>query len=76
VAKVQIEHAKELLRSGRTVSDTATTLGFSACSNFSYAFRRAVGIPPKEFCKKADARAAQHRRAGLGVSSQGGSLSP
>jgi len=53
VAKVQIEHAKELLTRGRSVSEIATTLGFSTCSNFSYAFRRAVGVPPKEFRKKA-----------------------
>ena len=57
VAKAQIEHAKDLLAAGESVSEIGKTLGFATSSNFSYAFRRAVGVPPSEYRKTIPRRA-------------------
>lgn len=49
VANHQIEHAKGLLATDDSVASIANALGFSSSSNFSFAFRRAVGMTPGEF---------------------------
>jgi AraC family transcriptional regulator len=49
VAGSQIEHAKQLLTAGETVSAIADALGFSSSSNFCFAFRRALGVTPGQF---------------------------
>jgi len=49
VANSQMQHAKDLLAAGESVTSIAETLGFSTCANFCYAFRRAVGLPPRQF---------------------------
>lgn len=49
VANSQIEHAKQLLATEQSVTSIAETLGFSNCSNFCYAFQRAVGVPPRQY---------------------------
>lgn len=49
VARSQIEHAKQLLASGETVTAIAERLGFASSSNFCYAFRRVMGMTPGQF---------------------------
>ena len=49
----RIDLAKRLLLSGRSVSETARELGFSATSNFYISFRRATGETPREYCRRA-----------------------
>ena len=49
VADSQMEHARRLLASDRSVEDIAQTLGFSCSSNFCVAFRRVMGMPPGRF---------------------------
>lgn len=49
VANSQMEHAKRLLATDESVTAIAGTLGFSSSSNFCYAFRRAMGITPRQF---------------------------
>jgi AraC family transcriptional regulator len=51
VAERQMRHARRLLGDGHSVAETATLLGFSSASNFSFAFRRALGITPGRFRK-------------------------
>lgn len=47
----RIENAKRLLQKGIASKDVASTLGYSSHSSFSYAFRRATGGTPAQFCK-------------------------
>ena len=49
VANSQMEHAKRLLATDRSVGAIADTLGFSSSSNFCFAFRRAMGVTPGKF---------------------------
>lgn len=49
VAKSQIEHARQLLAAGETVTAIAATLGFASSSNFCLAFRRSIGMTPGQF---------------------------
>jgi len=52
--QVRFERAREMLHnSPATVAQIAQRLGFSDAANFSRAFRRAVGIPPKEYRRRA-----------------------
>jgi len=47
---LKISHAKELLLSGEySVSDAATLSGFSDISYFSREFKKATGVPPRQF---------------------------
>ncbi|WP_221586234.1 helix-turn-helix domain-containing protein [Microbacterium sp. G2-8] len=43
---LRIDQAKELLESGRSVADTARSLGYGSDEGFSRAFRRRTGIAP------------------------------
>ena len=47
----QMEHAKRMLLSGKSVKQTALTMGFKTCSNFCFAFRRATGSSPRKYRK-------------------------
>lgn len=45
----RVERSKRLLRSGHSVKAVASSVGFTAASNFAAAFRRATGESPREF---------------------------
>ena len=47
--KMKIKRAKELLGEGKSVKETAFTLGFSSPYYFSYAFSRQTGMPPSKW---------------------------
>lgn len=49
VASRQMEQAKGLLASDRSVAMIAAMLGFATSSSFCFAFRRAAGMSPKQF---------------------------
>lgn len=49
VTDSQMQHAKRLLGTDQSVAHIASTLGFSSCSNFCVAFRRALGTTPGQF---------------------------
>jgi AraC family transcriptional regulator len=49
VANSQMEHAKRLLATDESVTAIANSLGFSSSSNFCFAFRRAMGLTPRQF---------------------------
>ena len=49
VARSQIDHAKRLLATDIHIKSIAYLTGFSSPSNFSYAFRRATGLRPREY---------------------------
>jgi len=49
VANCQVDHARKLLACGGNVTSVAAALGFSSCSNFCFAFRRATGIAPGQY---------------------------
>jgi AraC family transcriptional regulator len=51
-ANIQIEHAKRMLAAGTSVAEIAAIFGYSSPSNFSYAFRRSMGVPPGQFRKR------------------------
>jgi AraC-like DNA-binding protein len=46
---VRIRHARELLRSGVTVVDTALSVGYPDQSHFTHRFRRLTGFTPGQF---------------------------
>lgn len=53
IRRVQINHIKWLLMEGRiSLSEIATTAGFSSFSNFASAFRREVGMTASEYRKR------------------------
>jgi AraC family transcriptional regulator len=49
VTRSQIDHAKRLLSTDESIKSIAYSLGFASPTNFSYAFRRATGLTPREF---------------------------
>ncbi len=49
IANLRIGRAQRLLIDGQPVKSTAYQLGFSSTSSFSYAFRREIGVSPREF---------------------------
>ncbi|SDQ57525.1 helix-turn-helix transcriptional regulator [Microbacterium sp. cf332] len=46
VTEVRMRHAKDLLESGASVSETSRTLGYGSDEGFSRAFRRFTGVAP------------------------------
>jgi AraC-like DNA-binding protein len=46
---VRVEHARELLKSGMSVVDTALSVGYSDQSHFTNRFRRHTGITPSQY---------------------------
>lgn len=53
VAQSRIDEAKRLLSTEQGVKTIAYAMGFSSTSSFSYAFRRATGITPRQFRQRA-----------------------
>ncbi len=51
LAEYRIERAKELLKRGVSVKETALSCGFADPLYFSKAFSKAEGISPREFCR-------------------------
>lgn len=49
VVQSRIESAKRLLGRDESVKAIAYSIGFSSTSSFSYAFRRATGLTPRQF---------------------------
>jgi AraC family transcriptional regulator len=49
MAQCRIDHAKRMLTSDQSVKSVAYALGFSSPSSFSYAFRSATGLTPREY---------------------------
>jgi len=47
----RIENAKRLLQQGEAIGSVAVALGYASQSSFSYAFRRATGGSPAQFCQ-------------------------
>jgi AraC-like DNA-binding protein len=52
---IRVQHAREFLRSGMTLVDTALAIGYPDQSHFTHRFRRHTGITPGEY-SKANAR--------------------
>jgi AraC-like DNA-binding protein len=51
--RARMQKACELvLHSGWSISEIASSLGFSTVHNFSRAFRREIGIPPREYQRR------------------------
>ncbi|MDF2916902.1 MAG: hypothetical protein K0S70_1119 [Microbacterium sp.] len=46
VAEIRMQHAKDMLESGASVSETSRALGYGSDEGFSRAFRRHAGMPP------------------------------
>ena len=49
----RIEKSKELLKNGRSVSETCFAVGFESQSSFCTLFKKRVGLTPTEFQKRA-----------------------
>jgi AraC-like DNA-binding protein len=49
----RIEKSKELLKNGRSVSETCFAVGFESLSSFCTLFKQRVGLTPTEFQKRA-----------------------
>lgn len=49
VVQSRIDTAKRLLGADESVKSIAYSIGFSSTSSFSYAFRRATGLTPRQF---------------------------
>jgi AraC family transcriptional regulator len=49
IASSQLDHAKRLLASERSIKAVAYSLGFASPSGFCFAFRRATGQTPRQF---------------------------
>lgn len=49
IAQHRIEHAKRLLSGNQSIKAVAYALGFASPSSFSFAFRSATGVTPREY---------------------------
>ncbi|WP_431160709.1 helix-turn-helix domain-containing protein [Flagellimonas beolgyonensis] len=49
----RIEHAKEFLRNGTSITETCFKVGFECPSSFTTFFKSRAGMTPTEFQKKA-----------------------
>ena len=49
VLAIRIEHAKDRLRDGATIAETAFNAGFADQSHFTRHFKRLTGMTPKQF---------------------------
>jgi AraC-like DNA-binding protein len=50
---VRVQHAREFLKSGMTLIDTALAIGYPDQSHFTHRFRRHTGITPGQYRTKA-----------------------
>jgi AraC-like DNA-binding protein len=55
VAEIRMQHAKDMLESGASVSETSRALGYGSDEGFSRAFRRHAGMPPSLWRARAAA---------------------
>lgn len=55
---VRIRHARDMLRSGMNLVDTALATGFPDQSHFTHRFRRATGITPGQYVVRAQCNEA------------------
>ncbi|WP_240482582.1 helix-turn-helix transcriptional regulator [Microbacterium arborescens] len=55
VTEIRMQHAKDMLESGASVSETSRTLGYGSDEGFSRAFRRHTGMPPSLWRARAAA---------------------
>ena len=53
IARLRVDHAKELLLSGESVKDTAAAVGFEYESHFINVFRKTTGVTPLQFKRNA-----------------------
>lgn len=53
LTKVRMEAATQMLAEGRSVTEVALATGFASLSHFSTAFRKATGLPPSAFARRA-----------------------
>ena len=51
VARLRIERAKHLLRSGHSVTDVCLEVGFTGLGSFSSRFKSLVGVSPSEYAR-------------------------
>ena len=54
VMKSRIERAKRLLSADKSLKSIAYAVGFASTSSFSYAFRQATGLTPRQFRQRMD----------------------
>lgn len=59
--KMKINHAILMLKSGKSVSETANELGFSSQNYFSMVFKRETGVSPTYYKKQQAAAPLQNR---------------
>ncbi|MBO7214348.1 MAG: helix-turn-helix transcriptional regulator [Clostridia bacterium] len=52
LTSLRITHAKKLLLSGKSVTETAFSCGFNDYANFIRTFKQAVGVSPGKYTKK------------------------
>ncbi|MBQ9975502.1 MAG: AraC family transcriptional regulator [Clostridia bacterium] len=55
---MKLHYAKQMLASGRSVSEVSDSLGFSSPAYFSQCFKQKVGVPPQKY-KKGDVKKVQ-----------------
>ena len=53
VASCRTDHAKRMLLAGDNIKAVAQALGFGSAASFSYAFRKATGVTPAAFQRRA-----------------------
>jgi AraC family transcriptional regulator len=49
ISQIRIDTAKRLLAGDESISEISERLGFSSLANFSFAFRRGAGVPPRQY---------------------------
>lgn len=54
ITSKRISEAKKLLKSGKSISDTAADCGFNDYANFMRTFKKAVGVSPKKYTDKKE----------------------
>lgn len=59
IAQSRIDHAKRLLATDESIKAIAYALGFGSPSAFSFAFRRATGLTPREFRQRSGDRSVK-----------------
>ena len=52
VLAIRIEHAKDRLRSGAPIAETAFNTGFADQSHLTRHFKRLTGMTPKQYCAR------------------------
>lgn len=52
VVAIRIEHAKDRLRSGAPIAETAFNTGFADQSHLTRHFKRLTGMTPKQYCAR------------------------